>query len=153
MKGWILRQTWYFVDARFPFYVVLNKAAMLRKATPCSPRVTYMATMTSFLKLEKTAKLVLLMFDTNSCNYWNVFIAKTYRHDGTKHIHTPVFAWRFAECWSKTQQTMEKQNELNIYRPAVRLARQDASFVLNIQVAPKRNFGTQQWLQTLNVIL
>lgn len=68
MKGRILRQTCYFAVARFPFYVVLNNAAILREATPFVPSVAYMNTMASFLKLDKTAKLVLLTFGTNSCN-------------------------------------------------------------------------------------
>jgi hypothetical protein len=87
MKGRILGQSCYFAVARFPFYVVLNNATMLREAFPCVPRVAYMATMASFLKLDKTAKLVLLMFGTNSCNDLKVSIAGTCRHYGTKHIH------------------------------------------------------------------
>jgi len=62
----ILCQPSYFADACFPFCVVLNNAAMLREATPCVPRGACMATMASFLELDKTAKMVLLAFGTNS---------------------------------------------------------------------------------------
>jgi len=90
MKGPILRQPCYFADACFPFCVVLNKAATLREATPCVPRGACMATMASFLELDKTAKMVLPAFGTNCCNDRKVLIAGTYRRDGTK-AYTPVF--------------------------------------------------------------
>jgi hypothetical protein len=65
MKGPVLRQPCYFADASFPFCVVLNNAATLREATPSVPRGACMATMASFLELDKSAKMVLLAFGTN----------------------------------------------------------------------------------------
>jgi len=77
MKGSILCQPCYFADACFPFCVILNNAAMLRKATPYVPRGACMATTASLLELDKNAKMVLLAFGTNCCNDRKILIAGT----------------------------------------------------------------------------